>query len=139
MCKNSITCVIIRVSNFGGDKMKQAKFKYCLKNADLLTEFDGDCYYYDDRKILVFRELNGTQVFVDLNHSLLTRENDEMLLVLDFNSGNSCVEMKKMNKKIEMPTKINEKKVENNKFMVNYTLSENNNFEFVIEWDLGGE
>ena len=72
MCKKYISYVIIRVSNLGGEIMRQGKFKYHLKNDDLLTEFEGFCFYYDDRNILVFREQNGTQVFVDLNHSLLT-------------------------------------------------------------------
>jgi len=119
--------------------MKKTKFKYHLKSDELLTEFDGECFYYEDKNVLSFNEPNGMRVFLDLNRLLLTRENDEMLLVLDFNAGNSYVQMKKMNQKIDMPTKINQAKIENNKFMTNYSLSENNNFEFIIEWTLGGE
>ncbi|MBQ7137197.1 MAG: hypothetical protein IJO43_04405 [Bacilli bacterium] len=119
--------------------MKKAKFKYYLKNNDLVTCFDSNGYYYEDKKVLVFNEDNGTQVFVDMNNLLLTRENTEMLLVIDFNNGNSFVQMKQMGKKIEMPTQITHKKLESNRFMANYTLSENNNFEFMIEWFLGGE
>lgn len=139
MCKKSITCVIIRVSIFGGDIMKKAKFKYHLKNEDQLTEFGGICIYYEDRKILAFKESSGTQVFIDIEHLLLTRDNDDMTLVLDFNMGNSFIQMKKMNQKMNLPTKINIKEIKENRFMVNYTLSEQNNFEFIIEWDLGGE
>lgn len=139
MCKKYISYVIIRVSNLGGEIMRQGKFKYHLKNDDLLTEFEGFCFYYDDRNILVFREQNGTQVFVDLNHSLLTRENDDMLLVLDFNGGQSYINMKKMNRQMPLALKVNSKNLETNRFIVNYTLSEQNNFEFIIEWILGSE
>lgn len=139
MCKKYISYVIIRVSNLGGEIMRQGKFKYHLKNDDLLTEFEGFCFYYDDRNILVFREQNGTQVFVDLNHSLLTRENDDMLLVLDFNGGQSYINMKKMNRQMPLALKVNSKNLETNRFIVNYTLSEQNNFEFIIEWMLGSE
>lgn len=119
--------------------MKVVKFTYQLKSNDLLTKLEGNCFYYEEKQVLAFKEKNGTQVFVDLNHFLLTRENEEMILVLDFNNGNSYVQMKKMNQKIDMPTKIKYRKLENNKFMVNYVLSEQNNFEFEIEWTLGGE
>lgn len=139
MCKKSISYVIIRVSNFGGGKMKQGKFKYHLKNEDLVTEFEGICFYYDDKNILVFKEQNGTQVFVDFNHFLLTRENDEMLLVLDFNGGKSYIHMKKMNREMPLSLKVTAKSLEQNRFRVHYTLSEQNNFEFILEWILGGE
>lgn len=119
--------------------MIQGKFKYHLKNDDLLTEFEGICFYYDDRNILAFREQNGTQVFVDLGHSLLTRENNDMLLVLDFNGGQSYINMKKMNQRMPLSLKVNSKALEKNKFVVNYTLSEQNDFNFIIEWILGGE
>lgn len=139
MCKKSITYVIIRVSNFGGEIMRQGKFKYYLKNEDLLTEFEGMCFYYDDRNILVFKEQNGTQVFVDLNHFVLTRENADMLLVMDFNGGESYINMKKMNRQMPLSLKVNSKRLEQNKFMINYTLSDQNNFDFIIEWILDGE
>ena len=114
--------------------MKKIKFKYHLKNEDLLTEFEGDCYFYEEKNVLVFVEDNGTQVFIDYKHSLLTRENDEMLLVLDFNEKSSYVEMKKMNKRMDLDLKVDKKELNDNKFMVNYTLSGQNKFEFVIEW-----
>ena len=140
MCKNFITCVIIRVSKFGGDKMRQGKFKYHLKNDDLLTEFEGVCFYYEEKNILAFKEQNNnTQVFVDFNHFLLTRENNEMLLVLDFNGGESYINMKKMNQKMPLELIIKDKNVIGNKFIVNYTLSGQNDFEFILEWFFGGE
>ena len=71
--------------------MKVVKFTYQLKSNDLLTKLEGNCFYYDEKQVLAFKEKNGTQVFVDLNHFLLTRENEEMILVLDFNNGNSYV------------------------------------------------
>lgn len=139
MCKNSISYVIIRVSNFGGEKMKQGTFKYHLKNEDLVTEFSGVCFFYEDKNILAFKEQNGTQVFVDFNRFLLTRENNEMLLVMDFNGGQSYINMKKMNQQMPLSLSVMDKKIELNRFMVNYTLSEQNKFEFVLEWILGGE
>ena len=114
--------------------MKKNNFKYHLRNEEVLTEFEGECYFYEEKNVLVFMEENGTQVFIDFNHSLLTRENDEMLLVLDFNEKNSYVEMKKMNKKMPLELKVDKKQIEQNKFMVNYTLSGQNKFEFIIEW-----
>ena len=114
--------------------MNKKNFKYYLKNEDILTEFQGECYFYEEKKVLVFVEENGTQVFLDLNHSLLTRENDEMLLVLDFNEKSSYVEMKKLNKKMLLELKVDKKELEANKFMVNYILSGQNKFEFIIEW-----
>lgn len=139
MCKIFISYVIIRVSNFGGDKMRQGTFKYHLKNEDLVTEFNGACFFYEDKNILVFREQNGTQVFVDFNRFLLTRENNEMLLVMDFNGGQSYINMKKMNQRMPLSLSVVDKKLESNRFMVNYTLSEQNKFEFILEWILGGE
>ena len=119
--------------------MKKGKFKYHLRNDDLLTEFEGVCFYYEDKEILVFMEKDKTQVFIDFKHFLLTRENDEMFLVLDFNGGDSYVDMKNMKRRLPLSLKVISKELESNKFMVNYNLSEQNNFEFIIEWTLGGE
>lgn len=119
--------------------MKQGRFKYHLKNDDLVTQFEGVCFYYEDRNIIAFRESNGTQVFIDFSRSLMTRENDEMLLVFDFNGGDSYINMKKMNRKMPMSLKVESKALEANKFMINYILSEHNKFEFTLEWVLGGE
>lgn len=119
--------------------MEKGKFKYHLKNEDLLTEYEGSCYYYEDKGILVFKEDNGTQVFVDFKNSLLTRENDEMFLVLDFNNGESYVDMKKMDNRLPISLKVKSKELDQNKFMVNYSLSDRNDFEFIIEWFLGDE
>lgn len=119
--------------------MVQSKFKYHLKNSNLITEFEGVCLYDINRQTLEFKESDGTKVLVDLEHLLMTRENDDTVLVLDFNNGNSYIKLKNMNQRMDMPTKITKKELRQNKFMVNYTLNEHNNFEFIIEWNLGGE
>jgi len=119
--------------------VNEAKFKYRLKNNDLVTCFDGTGYYNGDKKVFSFNEEDGTKFTFNMNDLILTRENYEMLLTFDFNNGNSFIQMKQLENKIELPVKIIDIKLEPNKFMANYNLSENNNFEFIIEWTLGGE
>ena len=56
--------------------MEQLKFKYHLKNDNLLTEFEGVCVYYTEKQILAFKESDGTQVSL-INHLLQGQVNKE--------------------------------------------------------------
>ena len=76
--------------------MIKGNFKYNLKSDDLAVEYEGECVYYNDKNILMYKEENGTDVLIDLTNLILTRENEEMLLVLNFSSGESYLNMKKM-------------------------------------------
>ena len=50
---------------------------------DVLNEYEGICSYSQD-DILTFCEPDNTKVLIDLENSILKRENDEMLLTLNF-------------------------------------------------------
>ena len=84
----------------------------------------------------MYKEENGTDVRIDLANLILTRENEEMLLVLNFSLGESYINMKKMNGKMPLMLTVNDKKIESNLFSVNYTLSDQNKFKFTLEWTL---
>lgn len=114
--------------------MIKGNFKYNLKSNDLAVEYEGECIYYDDKNILMYKEENGTDVLIDLANLILTRENEEMLLVLNFSLGESYINMKKMNGKMPLMLTVNDKKIESNLFSVNYTLSDQNKFKFTLEW-----
>ena len=114
--------------------MLKGKFKYTLKGDKQITEYEGECIYYDDRKILIYKEQNGTDVFIDFVNLILTRENDEMFLVLNFFGGESYINMKKMNSKMPLSLVVKSKQIEANKLIVSYVLSEQNEFDFSLEW-----
>lgn len=138
MCSICISCVIIRVRNFGGGKMQKGKFKYQLKSKDVLNEYEGICSYSQD-DILTFCEPDNTKVLIDLENSILKRENDEMLLTLNFLKNEGIIFVKELDRKIDLQMKVNSKKIEKNRLIINYTLSNQDEFEFFIEWFLGGE
>ena len=114
--------------------MLKGRCKYILKNDKQITEYDGECIYYEDRKILIYKEQNGTDVFVDFTNLILTRENEEMFLVLKFSGGESYINMKKMNSKMPLSLVVKCKYLEENKLIVSYVLSEQNQFDFSLEW-----
>ena len=139
MCKNSITCVIIRVRNFGGEKMKKGKVYYKLKNEDLVTEYESNCLFHGDKNILIYKEENGMEVMLELDRLLLTRENHEMFLMLDFYGGESYVVIKELDKKTPMDVTVYKKELTENSFSVSYSLSSDSIFDFYIEWVLEDE
>lgn len=139
MYKKTVTYDIIRVRNFGGVIMKKGKIKYWVKNESSVTEFNGECTYYDDKNIILYNEEDKTRVILDLNNNLFSRENDEMILVLDFNGKDSHVEMKNLQKTLPLDLDVDELRKEYNTFRVKYKLSKDNNFEFYLEWNIEGE
>jgi len=139
MCKKLATCVIIRVSNFGGEKMKKGKVRYILKNNDLVTEFEGNCLFHEDKNILIYKEENGMDILIELDRLILTRENKEMFLLLDFYGGDSYVLMKELDKKMPLFVTVHNKELKDNHLFISYSLTEGNIFDFEIEWILGGD
>lgn len=119
--------------------MKKGKVRYTLKNEDLVTEFEGNCLFHEDKNILIYKEQNDMDVMIELDRLILTRENKEMFLLLDFYGGESYVEIKKIDKKMPLTVTIHSKKLEENSLFISYSLSENNIFDFNVEWILGDE
>ena len=119
--------------------MEKGKLRYSLKNGDLLTEFEGNCLFHEDKNILIYKEQNNMDVMLELDRLILTRENDEMFLMMDFYGGESYVLMKKMNKKMPLFVTVYSKELGNNSLTVSYSLSENNIFDFKVDWVLGEE
>lgn len=118
--------------------MQKAKFKYHLKNDDIIHTIEGLSSYDEDKNQLTFQE-DETDVLIDLNNLILTRDNKEMRLILDFKKSIGNMYMKELEKSVELPLKIDNVKLENNIFSVKYTLSFESKFEFIIKWTLGGE
>lgn len=118
--------------------MQNGKFKYQLKNNNVLTEISGECFYSEE-KILSFCESDNTQISIDLKQKTFQRENEEMLLSLDFETSRGQILVKELNKKLELQLRVNSSVLENRKFVVSYTLAEYEDFEFSIEWILDGE
>jgi len=119
--------------------MKKGKVRYILKNNDLVTEYEGNCLFHEDKNILIYKEQNNIDVLIELDRLILTRENEEMFLLLDFYGGESYVQMKKLDKKMPLMVTVHSKKLNGNSLSISYSLSENNIFDFNIEWFLGDE
>lgn len=119
--------------------MKKGKVRYTLKNADLITEFEGNCLFHEDKNILIYKEQNDMDVLIELDRLILTRENKEMFLLMDFYGGESYVQMKKLDRKMPLMVTVHSKKLSDNSLSISYSLSENNVFDFNIEWILGDE
>lgn len=119
--------------------MKKGKVKYTLKNEDLVTEFEGNCLFHEDKNILIYKEQNDMEVMIELDRLILTRENEEMFLLLDFYGGDSYVLIKKIDRKTPIEITIHSKKITENSLFISYSLSENNIFNFNVEWFLGDD
>ena len=133
------TCVIIRVRNFGGEKMKKGRVKYCLKNDELVTEYEGNCLFHEGKNILIYKEQNNMEVMLELDRLILTRENQEMFIMFDFYGGESYVNIKKMEKRMPLNVTIYKKELKENSFSVSYSLSDEGIFDFYVEWFLEGD
>jgi len=119
--------------------MKKGRVKYTLKNEELITEYEGNCLFHEDKNILIYKEQNEMEVMLELDRLILTRENDEMFLMLDFYGGDSYVTMKKMNKKIPMIVTVYKKELRENSLSISYSLSSDSIFYYDIEWVLDGD
>lgn len=119
--------------------MKKGKVRYSLKNEDLVTEFEGNCLFHEDKNILIYKEQNDMDVMIEFDRLILTRENEEMFLLLDFYGGESYILMKKLDRKMPLDITIHNKKLTENSFFISYSLSENNIFNFNVEWNFGDE
>lgn len=117
----------------------QGNLKYTLKNEDSVTKFEGSCVFDKEKNILSYKEQNNTDVLIDLEQLTLTRENEEMLLKLDFNKGESYVQIKNMEGNIPLVVTTNIKELKGNSLFINYSLSLEENFELKIEWLLESE
>lgn len=118
--------------------MQKGKFSYQLKNNDIITKVNGECFYKDEG-VLSFIETDNTEISIDLKEKTFQRENNEMLLFLDFSLSKGKILVKELNNELDLQLKVNSHKMDDGKFSVNYTLSDQENFEFLIEWTLGGE
>lgn len=119
--------------------MKKGRVKYTLKNDDLVTEYEGNCLFHEDKNILIYKEQNDMEVMLELDRLILTRENQEMFLLLDFYGGESYVLMKNLEKKMPMIVTVYKKELKGNSLSINYSLSSENVFDFYIEWMLEGD
>ena len=119
--------------------MKKGKVYYKLKNEDLVTEYEGNCLFHEDKNILIYKEQNGMEVMLELDRLLLTRENHEMFLMLDFYGGESYVVIKELDKKTPMEVTVYKKELTENSLSVSYSLSSDSIFDFNVEWTLEDE
>lgn len=119
--------------------MKKGRIKYTLKNEDLVTEFEGNCLFHEDKHILIYKEQNNMEVMLELDRLILTRENNEMFLMLDFYGGESYVMMKNLDKKIPMIVTVHNKELKDTELFVKYSLSSESVFEYRVEWILDGD
>lgn len=119
--------------------MKKGRVRYVLKNDDLVTEYDGNCLFHEDKHILIYKEQNEMEVMLELDRLILTRENKEMFLLLDFYGGESYVLMKNLDKKIPLFVTVHKKDLKDTSFLISYTLSSENVFDFYVEWILEGD
>lgn len=119
--------------------MKKGRVKYVLKNDDLVTEYEGNCLFHEDKNILIYKEQNNMEVMLELDRLILTRENHEMFLMLDFYGGESYVLMKNLDKKIPMVVTVHKKELKETSFLISYSLSSENVFDFYVEWVLEGD
>ena len=119
--------------------MKKGRVKYTLRNDDLVTEYEGNCLFHEGKNILIYKEQNEMEVMLELDRLILTRENQEMFLLLDFYGGESYVLMKKLDKKMPMIVTVYKKELTNNRLSVSYSVSSDNVFQFDIEWILEGD
>jgi hypothetical protein len=119
--------------------MKKGKVYYKLKNEDLVTEYEGNCLFHEDKNILIYKEQNDMEVMLELDRLLLTRENKEMFLMLDFYGGESYVVIKELDKKTPMNVTVYKKELTKNSFSISYSLSSDSIFDFNVEWVLEDE
>ena len=119
--------------------MEKGKVRYSLKNRDLVTEYEGNCLFHEDKNILIYKEQNDMEVMIELDRLILTRENDEMFLMLDFYGGDSYVILKNIDKKMPLFVTVYNKELTKNSLSVIYSLSGDDIFDFYVEWVLGDE
>ena len=119
--------------------MKKGRVKYCLKNDELVTEYEGNCLFHEGKNILIYKEQNNMEVMLELDRLILTRENQEMFIMFDFYGGESYVNIKKMEKRMPLNVTIYKKELKENSFSVSYSLSDEGIFDFYVEWFLEGD
>lgn len=119
--------------------MLKGKVRYSLKNNNLLTEYEGNCLFHEDKNILIYKEKNDMEVMIELDRLLLTRENEEMFLMLDFYGGESYVTIKNLDRKMPLVVNTHNKELKENSLSISYSLSDDDIFDFYVEWFLGDE
>lgn len=119
--------------------MKKGRVKYTLKNNDLISEYEGNCLFHEDKNILIYKEQSDMEVMLELDRLILTRENQEMFLMLDFYGGESYVTMKELDNKMPMIVTVYKKELKENSLSVSYSLTNDNVFDFYVEWFLEGD
>jgi len=119
--------------------MKKGRIKYTLKNGDLLTEYEGNCLYHEEKNILIYKEQNDMEVMLELDRLILTRENKETFILLDFYGGESYVLVKDIDKKVPVTITVYKKELTENSLTINYTLSTDEMFFYNVEWVMDGD
>ncbi len=115
--------------------MQKILFQYHLKNDDdtITYKGEGTC---ENGKISFLEE--NTKVIFDYNLYTLKRENEEMILSLDFKNSQASIKVKNIDNIIDLKVIVKKIKIEESYFLVNYSL-DNSNFLFELKWDIGGE
>lgn len=118
--------------------MSKIHFKATINNGkdNITTEGIGN---YKEKNLLInYKEEDNTSVLLNLSEKKLIRENDEMLLEIDFCNNNNSIYVKEFSKKIYLDISNVTTIIKENSFNLGYEL-ENNKYTYKIEWKNEGD
>ncbi len=116
--------------------MRKVYLKYHLKsNLDNIF-YEGEGIYQND--IITFCDKDKTKVTINIIDGILKRENKEMFLFLDFKNETAVINVKELNKKLDLKIEVNNIIKSTDKIEVNYILN-NDNYYFELNWNMIGD